>query len=49
MDKQPPSSSSIMVKVGSWFEASATGWGIVALPLVLIAGLVLAWWASSAS
>jgi hypothetical protein len=34
------SSNSVVVKVGGWFEASATGWGILVVPLVL--ALVLA-------
>ena len=32
--------SSIFVRIGTWFEASATGWGILALPLIVL--LVLA-------
>lgn len=32
--------SSLTIRVGAWFEARASGWGVAALPLVL--GLVLA-------
>lgn len=28
--------SSIFVRIGSWFEASATGWGILALPAIVL-------------
>lgn len=28
--------SSIFVRIGTWFEASATGWGILALPLIVL-------------
>jgi hypothetical protein len=34
--------SSLSLKVGHWFEAQATGWGLVALPLVLGALLTVA-------
>jgi hypothetical protein len=27
--------NSLSLKIGAWFEARATGWGLVALPLVL--------------
>lgn len=36
----PPPRSSLSMRIGGWFEACATGWGVVALPVV--AGLVLA-------
>lgn len=28
--------SSLVVRIGAWFEASATGWGILALPLIVL-------------
>ncbi|HEX4710447.1 hypothetical protein [Phenylobacterium sp.] len=34
--------SSLSLKVGHWFEAQATGWGLVVLPLVLGALLTAA-------
>jgi len=43
---KPGPPNSIMVKVGGWFEASATGWGIVAVPLVLGFLLLAAFWLS---
>jgi len=27
--------SSLSMKLGGWFEANATGWGVAAIPLVL--------------
>lgn len=33
VDKLPP--SSLSMKLGGWFEANATGWGVAAIPLVL--------------
>ncbi len=29
-------SNSLSVKIGGWFEARATGWGVAAVPLLLI-------------
>ncbi|MDB5498765.1 MAG: hypothetical protein JWP28_2796 [Phenylobacterium sp.] len=34
--------SSLSLRVGHWFEAQATGWGLVVLPLVLGALLTMA-------
>jgi len=28
--------TSLTVKLGSWFEARATGWGVAAIPLLLL-------------
>jgi hypothetical protein len=36
----PASSTTVVVKLGRWFEASATGWGVLVVPLLLV--LVLA-------
>ena len=41
--RKPALSSSLMVKVGGWFEASATGWGILAVPLMFVVALVAAY------
>jgi hypothetical protein len=35
-----PPATSLMVKLGTWFEAQATGWGVLAIPLILF-GLLL--------
>jgi hypothetical protein len=32
--------SALTVKIGRWFEASATGWGVAAIPLVLALALL---------
>jgi hypothetical protein len=36
------------VRVGRWFEATASGWGVAIVPLVLMAALAAAvgvvWW-----
>jgi hypothetical protein len=34
--------SSLSLRIGHWFEAEATGWGLVVLPLVLFALLTVA-------
>jgi hypothetical protein len=34
--------SSLSLKVGAWFEAQATGWGVAALPVVLAVLLMVA-------
>jgi hypothetical protein len=34
--------SSVSLKVGAWFEAQATGWGVAALPVVLAVLLMVA-------
>jgi hypothetical protein len=34
--------SSLSLRVGAWFEAQATGWGVVALPVVLVVLLTVA-------
>lgn len=39
----PPAPTSLAVRVGGWFEAHATGWGVLIVPLVL-AGLIAAAW-----
>lgn len=36
--KTPP--PTLSVRIGSWFEASATGWGVVAVPLTLLLAMV---------
>jgi hypothetical protein len=28
--------STLSLKLGSWLEANATGWGIVAIPLIIL-------------
>ena len=41
--------ASLTLRIGHWFEAHATGWGVIAVPLVLLlllgAVLVRAWFA----
>jgi hypothetical protein len=32
----PPQHDSLSVKVGSWFEANATGKGVLAIPVVVL-------------
>lgn len=32
----PPSPDSLSLKVGSWFEANATGKGVLAIPVVVL-------------
>jgi len=32
----PRHEASFSLKVGSWLEASATGWGVVAVPVVIL-------------
>lgn len=36
----------LTMKLGSWFEAHATGWGVLAIPIVigLVLGLALLRW-----
>lgn len=31
-----PVKSTLSLKLGSWLEANATGWGIVAIPVVIL-------------
>ena len=31
----PPKKSTLSLKLGNWLEANATGWGIVAIPIVI--------------
>lgn len=38
--KPPP--ATISVRIGGWFEARATGWGVVAVPLTLLLALAAA-------
>jgi hypothetical protein len=35
-----PGQATVVVKLGRWFEASATGWGVLVVPVLLV--LVLA-------
>lgn len=37
---RPTSSTSLMVRIGGWFEAKATGWAVVVVPIILIALIV---------
>ena len=39
---RPPPPTSLLVKVGGWFEAQATGWGVLVVPLILLALLAAA-------
>jgi hypothetical protein len=39
--RRPPCTS-LLVKVGGWFEAQATGWGVLVVPLILLALLAAA-------
>ena len=32
--------ATLTIRIGSWFEARATGWGVAAVPLSLILALV---------
>ncbi len=34
--------TSLTVKLGAWFEARATGWGVAAIPLLLLLAAVMA-------
>jgi hypothetical protein len=38
--------NTLSMKLGGWFEAHATGWGVIAVPIVigLIGGLALLRW-----
>jgi hypothetical protein len=36
LDPPNPKTSSFSLKLGSWLETKATGWGIVAIPLVIL-------------
>ena len=42
--EKPPSRlrarDTLSLKIGAWFEAQATGWGILAIPAVLLLALV---------
>ena len=44
--RNPPSTrehpASLSVKIGAWFEARATGWGVAAIPLLLLLASVIA-------
>lgn len=31
-----PQPASLSVKIGNWFEARATGWAVVAVPVILV-------------
>ena len=35
-----PSPAILKIRIGSWFEACATGWGIVVVPLALMLAVV---------
>lgn len=38
-NKPPPSDAppdTLSLKLGSWFEAHATGWGVIAVPIVVL-------------
>ncbi|MGH6910710.1 MAG: hypothetical protein ACREE0_19215 [Phenylobacterium sp.] len=37
-----PKKNTLTLKLGSWLEANATGWGIVAIPVVILLLLVAA-------
>jgi len=49
--RRPPENArnTLSMKLGSWFEAHATGWGVVAVPIVigLVVGLALLRWLAS--
>lgn len=32
----PPARDSLSVKLGAFFEAHATGWGVLAIPIVVV-------------
>ncbi len=40
----PPATdkSSISLRIGHWFEARGTGWGVIAVPLLLLLMVLLA-------
>ena len=45
MEKLSPRSrtrDTLSLKIGAWFEAQATGWGILAIPAVLLLALLAA-------
>ena len=37
----PEKTSSLSVRIGRWFEASGTGWGVIAIAAVLLLMTVL--------
>jgi len=38
--------AALSLRIGAWFEAQATGWAVLAIPLILVllAGLTVAGW-----
>jgi hypothetical protein len=43
---KPTERATLSLRIGQWFEANATGWGVLAVPLVvlLLAGVAYARW-----
>ena len=45
-NRNPPSTTacptSLTVKIGKWFEARATGWGVAAIPVLLLLAAAMA-------
>jgi hypothetical protein len=39
---RPRAPHAVHVRIGGWFEASASGWGVVVVPLLLLAMLAAA-------
>ena len=42
MANEEQRATSLSVRVGSWFEARATGWGVAALPLLVTLVILVA-------
>jgi len=40
LPSRPDTPSSLSIRLGDWLEAHATGWGIVAVALILVIGLL---------
>lgn len=36
MPAKPVERATLSLKIGEWFEANATGWGVLAVPLVVL-------------
>lgn len=39
---KPAERAALSLKIGQWFEANATGWGVVAVPLVVLMLVIVA-------
>jgi hypothetical protein len=41
--RRPLARTALFIRVGSWFEARATGWAVLIVPVVLLSLLAAAW------